>query len=157
MTRKQLTYVGFGLLFLLLQVVLFRHLSIYGMRPDLVTIFLVWFMSRQNRTAALLMAGLLGFLQDFILDLWGLHMFTKTLLVYISHRFIPRDQKTLLLIGPVFLTVLLVALLHNLIFLGLNLFMQSYSAEAMFWRHLAGNSLYSAVVACCIHLFRINR
>ncbi|SHE78980.1 rod shape-determining protein MreD [Fodinibius roseus] len=157
MTKEQLKYIGAGVLFLLLQIMLFRHLSIYQMQPDLVLVFLVWFMSKKDRAAALLMAGLLGFLQDFLLDLWGLHMFTKTLLVYLSHRFIPQDQKTPLLIGPVFLTVLLAALLHNLIFLGLNLFIQNYSAEVLFWRHLIGNSLYSAVIACCIHLFRTKR
>lgn len=157
MTKGQLKYIGIGVLFLLLQIVLFRHLSIYQMQPDLVIIFLAWFMSRQNRTAALLMAALLGFLQDFLLDLWGLHMFTKTLLVYLSHRFIPQHQKTPLSIGPVFLTVLAVAVLHNIIFLGLNLFIQNYSAEILFWRHLLGSSLYTAVIACCIHLFRMNK
>lgn len=157
MTKEQLKYIGIGIIFLLLQIVLFRHLSIYQMQPDLIIIFLVWFMSKQNRTAALLMASLLGFFQDFLLDLWGLHMFTKTLLVYVSYRFIPQSHKTPLVIGPVFLTVFLAALLHNIIFLGLNLFIQNYSAEILFWRHLIGNSLYSAVVACCIHLFRTQR
>lgn len=157
MTKEQLKYIGIGVLFLLLQIVLFRHLSIYQMQPDLVIVFLVWFMSKQSRTASLLMACLLGFLQDFLLDLWGVHMFTKTLLVYLSHRFIPQDQKTPLLIGPVFLTVILAALLHNIIFLGLNLFIQTYSVEVLFWRHLIGSSLYSAVIACCIYLFRTKR
>ncbi|SMO77398.1 rod shape-determining protein MreD [Fodinibius sediminis] len=157
MTKEQLKYLSIGLLFLLLQVVLFRHLTIFRMQPDLVLIFLVWFMSKKNRATALLMGALLGFLQDFFLDLWGLHMFTKTLLVYLSHRFIPKDHTKLLLIGPVFTTVFSAALLHNIIFLGLNLFIQNYTAEIIFWRQLVGNSLYSAIVACCIHLFRTQR
>lgn len=157
MNKYQLKYMGIGLLALLLQIVLFRHLSIFHTQPDLVLIFLLWYMSRQTRTASLLMAAALGFCQDFLLDLWGLHMFTKTLLVYLSYQFIPREEKTTLLIGPVFMTVLLAALCHNIIFLGLNLFIQSYSAEVLFWRQLIGNSLYSAVVACCVHLFRSNR
>ncbi|MCW9707759.1 rod shape-determining protein MreD [Fodinibius salsisoli] len=154
MSKKQLTHLGIGLVFLLLQVVLFRHLTVFHAQPDLVLIFLVWYMSRQNRTAALLMAALLGFFQDFLLDLWGLHMFTKTLLVYISHRFIPKTRAITLSIGPVGLTVLLAAFLQNLIFLGLNMFIQNYSAELLFWNHLIGSSLYSAVIASVIYLFR---
>lgn len=154
MSKEQLKYIAAGFIFLLLQIVLFRHLTIFRAQPDLVLIFLVWYMSRQNRTAALLMAALLGFLQDFFLDLWGLHMFTKTLLVYLGYRFIPKAHSATLSIGPVGLTIFLAALLHNLIFLGLNLFIQNYSAELLFWYHLIGSSLYSAIVASVIHLFR---
>lgn len=154
MTKEWLKYLGAGLVFLLLQIILFRHLSIFYAQPDIILIFLVWFMSNKNRTAALLMAALLGFLQDFFLDLWGLHMFTKTLLVYISHRFIPKAPKTNLSIGPVFLTILLAALLHNLIFLGLNMIVQNYTAETLFWHHILGSSVYSATVASVIYLFR---
>lgn len=154
MTKEWLKYIGAGLVVLLLQIILFRHLTVFYAQPDLVLIFLVWYMSRKNRTAALLMAALLGFLQDFFLDLWGLHMFTKTLLVYVGHRFIPKAQKTNLSIGPVFLTILLAALLHNLIFLGLNMFIQNYTAEILFWHHLIGSSLYSAIVASVIYLFK---
>ena len=157
MSSGQIKNIALGLTFLLLQVVLFRHLDIYNIQPDVVLIFLVWYMSRKSRTSSLLMAGFLGFGQDFFLDLWGLNMFTKTLLVYLGTRFIHRAGKNRLLIGQVFLTVFLTAILHNLIFQGLSFFVQSYSAETFFWRHLIGNSLYTAAVASFIHLFRTTR
>lgn len=154
MNPDRLKNIGIGIGFLLIQVTLFRHLKIFQMQPDLVLIFLIWYMSRKDRTAALLMAAGLGFLQDALLDLWGLNMFSKTLLTFISYNFIPKGSDRQLLIGQIFLTIIIVSGLHNLIFLGLNAAIQNYSAEIFFWRHLFGNSLYTAIIASFIHLFR---
>lgn len=156
MNPERLKNIGLGISFLLLQILLFRHLKIYQIQPDLILIFLVWYMTKKDRTSALLMAAGFGFLQDALLDLWGLNMFTKTLLTFIGYNFIPRGSKKRLLVGQVFLTMLIASLLHNLIFLGLNVVIQNYSAEFYFWRHLLGNSLYTAVVASFIQLFRTN-
>lgn len=155
MNPERLRNIGIGLVFLLLQITLFRHLKIYQVQPDLILIYLIWYMSRSDRTSALLMGASLGFLQDAMLDLWGLNMFSKTLLIFISYNFIPRNTKKQLLTGQVFLSVLLVGLLHNLIFLGLNLLIENYTAEIYFWRQLFGNSLYTASIAGIIYLFRI--
>lgn len=154
MNTERLKYIGIGLGFLLIQVVLFRHLRIYHMQPDLVLIFLIWYISKQDRTSALLMAAGLGFFQDALLDLWGLNMFSKTLLTFIGYNFIPKSSNVRLLIGQVFITVLIASLVHNLIFLGLNSLILNYSAESIFWRHWIGSSIYTATVAGFIHLFR---
>ncbi|MDZ7658442.1 rod shape-determining protein MreD [Fodinibius sp.] len=156
MNPERFKNFGIGLAFLLIQVMLFRHLKIMQVQPDLLLIFLVWYMARKDRTAALLMAAGLGFLQDAMLDLWGLNMFSKTLLVFMSYNFIPRGSKKQLLIGQVFLTIAIAALIHNLIFLGLNIAIESYTGEQYFWRHLIGSSLYTAFVASFIQLFRTN-
>lgn len=154
MTPERLKDIGLGIGFVLIQVMLFRHLKIYQIQPDLVLIFIIWYMAHKDRTSALLMAATLGFIQDGLLDLWGLNMFTKTLLTFICYNFIPKAKKRLL-VGQVFLIVLIVCLVHNLIFLGLNVLIENYSGEAIFWRHLFGNSLYTALVASFIQLFRV--
>lgn len=154
MNPDRLKNIGLGIGFVLIQILLFRHLKIFQMQPDLVLIFVIWYMMRKDRTSALLMAAGLGFLQDALLDMWGLHMFTKTLLTFIIYNFIPQNLKNRLLVGQVFLTVLLISVFHNLIFLLLNVLIINYSAEGLFWRHLLGNSLYTAVVASFIQLFR---
>lgn len=153
MNAERFKNIGIGLGFLLLQLVIFRHLKIFQVQPDLVLIFLIWYMARADRTSALLMAAGFGFLQDAMLDLWGLNMFSKTLLIFMSYHFIPRGKKRLL-IGQVFLAVLIACLLHNLIFLGLNVLIENYTAEIFFWRQLFGNGLYTAIVASFIQLFR---
>ncbi|WP_138430555.1 rod shape-determining protein MreD [Fodinibius saliphilus] len=155
MNPDRLKKIGLGILFLVIQVALFRHLKIYMVQPDLVLIFLLWYASRQDRTSAIIMAASLGFLQDALLDLWGLNMFAKTLLIFISYNFIPKNTQKQLLIGQAFLTILIGALVHNIIFLGLNWVIVNYTAEIFFWRHLIGNSSYTALIAAIIYLFRI--
>lgn len=154
MNPDRLKNIGLGILFLVVQIVIFRHLKIYQIQPDLVLIFLIWYAARQNRTSAIVMAAGLGFLQDALLDLWGLHMFSKTLLVFLSFNFIPKNKSKNLLIGQVFLIIFIAALIHNLIFLGLNSVIINYTGETYFWRYLLGNSLYTAFVAGVIYLFQ---
>lgn len=156
MSPERFKHIGIGIVFLLMQIILFRHLKVFQVQPDMVLIFLVWYMARKDRTSALLMGAGLGFLQDAMLDLWGLNMFSKTLLIFMSYNFIPRGSKKRLLVGQVFLTILIAGLLHNLIFLGLNGLIQNYTGETFFWQHLFGNSIYTAVVASFIQLFRTN-
>jgi rod shape-determining protein MreD len=154
MNPERFKNIGLGFVFLLLQVVLFQHLKIFQVQADLILIFLVWYMAQSDRTSALLMAAAFGLMQDALLDLWGLNMFSKTLLIFVGYNFIPKGTQKRLLVGQVFLSILIASLLHNLIFLGLNALVESYSAEVFFWRHLLGNSLYTAVVASFIQLFR---
>jgi hypothetical protein len=82
-------------------------------------------------------------------------MFSKTLIVFSVFNIIPKTKEIRLLLGQVFLSILLVSLAHNLVYLGLNSFVEQYSAELMFWRQLAGNSIYTAIVGSFIYLFRI--
>ncbi len=98
----------------------------------------------------------LAFVQDALLDLWGLNMFSKTLLTFAIYNFIPKSSEVRLLIGQIFLTVLIASMVHNIIFLGLNIIVESYSAELLFWRQWIGNAIYTAIVASFIHLFRTN-
>lgn len=154
MKPDRLKNIGIGLLFLAAQLLLFRHLKIYQMQPDLVLIFVVWYMTQKDRTSAIIMTAVMAFLQDAILDLWGLYMFSKTLMVFLSYNFIPKNKINNLLFGQVVLVVLIAALLHNLIFLGLNASLSTYTGEMYFWRLFLGNSIYTAFVAGVIYLFQ---
>lgn len=144
--------IGFGVIFI--QLTLFRHLKIYNMQPDLIIIYLLWVATKKDRTSAIILAAVLGFTQDALLDLWGLNMFSKTLLIFAGYNFIPKSSNVRLLAGQVFLIVLIACLIHNLIFLGLNAAVEIYSAEFLFWSQWLGSSLYTAVVAFFLYLFR---
>ncbi|MGK7369073.1 MAG: rod shape-determining protein MreD [Candidatus Halalkalibacterium sp. M3_1C_030] len=154
MNLRHLKDFGIGLGFVALQIVLFRHLKIYEVQADLVLIYLIWYMTQRDRTTAIIMAALLGFFQDAFLDLWGLNMFSKTLIVFSTFNIIPKTKEIRLLLGQVFLSILLIALAHNLVYLGLSTLVEQYSAELLFWRRLAGNSIYTAIVGSFIYLFR---
>lgn len=154
MNTGKLKNYGFGLVFVLLQLALFRHLKVYHIQPDIIIVFLLWFAARKERTAAILMAAFLGFFQDALLDMWGLNMFAKTLMVFGIYNFIPRNTSIRMITGQVFIIVFIGALFHNIIFLGLNYAVENYSAEFLFWRQWLGNSFYTAMVASFLHLFR---
>lgn len=154
MSRDWLRDFGLGLGFVILQIILFRHLKVYEMQADLVLVFLVWYMMRRDRTSAIIMAATLGFIQDATLDLWGLNMFSKTFIAFVGYSFLPKNSDTRLVLGQVFAIIGIVALVHNLIFLGLSSVVQNYSAEFLFWRQLLGNSIYTALVGSFIQLFR---
>ena len=146
--------LGAGLVIAILQVVFFRHLKIFGVQPDLILIFLLWYMTKSSRTATILMAALLGFFQDAMLDLWGLHMFTKTLLGFLAHPWISKNMDMRLQLPRVVTVVFIAALAHNLILVLLSFLVQNYTAELLFWRHWIGGALYTSVLAAIIQLFR---
>lgn len=156
MNTERLKDFGVGLGFVALQIVMFRHLKIFEMQADLVLIYILWLITSRDRTSCLMIAAGLGFCQDALLDLWGLNMFSKTLLTFVVYNFIPKRSEVRLLIGQIFLTVFIASVVHNIIFLGLSFLMESYSAELIFWRQWLGSAVYTAVVASFIQLFRTN-
>lgn len=143
-----------GLLCVLLQMIIFRHLRIFGTEADIILIYIIWLMSTKDRTTAVLFAAVLGFAQDALLDLWGLNMFSKTLLAFAGYQFIPKTTESKLLNSQVFLIVMLAAMFHNIIFLGLSSFAKLYVTQYYVWIYLVGNSFYTAVVASVVYLFK---
>lgn len=157
MSLTKLKEIGIGLAVVLLQVIFFRHLDIYSMHPDVVLIFLVWYMTKRNRTAALLMAALLGFTQDALLGLWGLNMFSKTLMVFILYNWIPNEPAGKSQLPRVMIFVFIGGFIQNLFLIALSSTVEVYTAELLFWRNWLGNSIYTSVTAGIIQLFRIRR
>src|SRR5699024_5966395 len=121
--------------------------------PDVVLIFLLWYMSKSTRTASLLMAAFLGFLQDALLDVWGLNMIAKILLVFIAQPWIAQNMQRRKELPRVLAVVFIAALLHNLIILFLSFLIKNYSTELLFWRHWLGNATFTAVIAGIMLLF----
>jgi|AntRauTorckE6833_2_1112554.scaffolds.fasta_scaffold17714_2 rod shape-determining protein MreD len=156
MNPQALKRVGFGFAVVILQVIFFRHLKIYNMQPDFVLLFVLWFMTKGNRTAAILMAAFLGFAQDALLDIWGLNMFSKTLLAFIAYPSISKNIDVRMQLQRVLAIVLMASLFHNLILLILSSLVENYTAELLFWRQWIGNSIYTTLVAGIVQLFRTN-
>lgn len=152
MSSINIRHLLWGAGFLFLQIVIFRHLSIYDAEPDVVLLFLLWLTTKRDRTSCLLFAAGFGLLQDAMLDLWGLHMFSKTLLIMITYNFLPRQAETRLYIWQVFLTVLIASLIHYLIFMTLGLLVETYATDTYFYSYWIGNSVYTAVMGSIIYL-----
>jgi rod shape-determining protein MreD len=152
MSSKNIMHLFWGIGFVLLQIVIFRHLSISGAEPDVILLFLLWLATRRDRTLCLIFAAVLGFLQDALLDLWGLHMFSKTLLIMIIYRFLPRQTETRLSIWQVFITVLICSVFHYLIFMSLGFLVETYATDSYFLTYWIGNSIYTAMIGSLIYL-----
>ncbi|MTI88412.1 MAG: rod shape-determining protein MreD [Balneolaceae bacterium] len=143
-----------GIAFVLIQVLLFQHLSIFGATPDLLLIYLLWLALKYDRLHLVLIAAGLGLFQDALYDLWGLHMFSKTLLCFLIYRLISGYSEARLLLWQVFLSIIGAALIHNLIFLGLSSFIDAYTAAFNPIIFSLLGSLYTAVAGTILFVFK---
>lgn len=151
---KNVRLILLGLGVVGIQTVLLRHFEIFGSEADLVLVFLLWICAKKDKTSALLFAALLGFSQDALTDLWGLHMFSKTLLVFILHGYLNRISKTGFIFWQVFLIILVSAIIHNLIFYGVSLFSGLFAPAGTFWSLILISSLFTAIIGCFLYLVR---
>lgn len=145
-------FIGLGIVGI--QTVLLRHLEIFGAEADLVLVFLLWICTKREKTDALLFAAFLGFLQDAMTDLWGLHMFSKTLLIFILHGYLKRNSNTRYIFWQVFLLIVWMAFIHNLIFYGVSLFAGLYTSGSFLWSLLLVSPVFTALVGSFLHLVR---
>lgn len=153
--KSQLTRdILIGLGCLAVQILLFRHLTIFGAEPDFVLVYLLWIMSSRDRTTAIVHGAALGFAMDFFLDFWGLHMLSKTLLAFLGYNFIPKVSETKMLYSQVFVIILLAGLFHNLIFTGVAQFAEIFRVDQLFWVIWLGNSLLTALIGTFFYLFK---
>ena len=134
-----------GLTAILLQVLIFRHLSFQEMEPDFVLLVLMWVIITQNRTRAIVFAAAVGLLADFVLDLWGLNLLAKILTTLIVYPFLIRFKESRLIITQVFILLFVISLIHNLFFLIAAYFSSVYHAELVFFKILIGSSLLTSV------------
>lgn len=143
-----------ALLVLASQIMLFRHLRIFGAETDIILIYLFWLMTRQNRTVVLLFAAGLGLAQDALLDLWGMNMFAKVTIAMIGYHWIPKADENKLPLPRLMMLILFLTFTHNLILISLASFVQSMSATNMAVKVLLGNTVFTTFTASFIHFFQ---
>lgn len=154
MNAQSFKRIGLAILVVILQVIFFRHLKVFSTQPDLILIFLLWYMTKSTRTAAILMAACMGFSQDALLDLWGLNMFAKTLLAFIAHPWISGNMDTRQQLPRIISVVFIAALIHNFFIVSLSFLVDNFTAELLFWRHWIGSAFYTTILAGILQLFR---
>ncbi len=147
--------IGLGLIFVVAQVLFFQHLPILGITADPITFYVLWLVSRYSRPQLLFIAAFLGLLQDAFFDFWGMYMFSKTLLVFLSYNFIKRRSEVQSLLWQILLYIFLAALLHNIIFIGLISFFGAYATNYNPVWFVIGNAIYTSIVGVLIYIFRI--
>lgn len=154
MKKKVWLDIGIAIIFLLAQIMVFRHLDLFGVQADVVFIFLLWMMSCRGRSYTLVFAAFSSLLLDILLDTWGLHLFAKTLTVMLAYNVINSVSESILQSGKVFTVTFLAALLYYLIFLTMAVFAGKYVFELFFLKHWIGNSLYTAIIASLLYMLK---
>lgn len=156
MNKETVKDLLIGLSFVIIEVLIFQHLSFFGTTPDLLLIYLLWLSMKYERLRIIVITAVLAFFQDALFDFWGLNMFSKILLIFFSYSFLNRQRESRLLVWQVFLMTLVTALLHNLIFLGLSHFIEAYSSGISPIIFLLLSSLYTATVGSMLFIFKGN-
>lgn len=141
--------------FVVLELLFFQHLPLLGAHVDPLLFYLLWLIKRYNRIPLLFIAAILGLLQDSFFDLWGLQMFSKTLLIFMLYNFVKHRIENQLLLWQIFIFILVAALLHNLILFTLSSFFNTYASNFSPFILIFGNAMYTALVGASIYAFRI--
>ncbi len=155
MNSDLLKDIGIGFIFVISQVLFFQHLDIFGTTADPIIFYLLWLVPKYQRSRLVIIAALFGLLQDAFFDFWGMYMFSKTLLVFLFYNTVKKRAEIQLLLWQIFLFIWIAAIVHNVIFLGLNSFFEAYAVNFYPFLKIVGGAIYTALVGCLIYVFRV--
>ena len=154
MRNKLLKHIGIGIIFVLSQLLIFQHLSLFGTIADPVLVFILWTALRYERHEVLFFAAGFGFFQDLMFDTWGLNMFSKTITMFLIYKIVSRNMEVRLIVWQAFALIFGAAFIHNILYLGLSSFLNVYDYPFSPIILLIGSSLYTAVIGSILHILK---
>ena len=144
-----------GVLIFLVQWLVLGRLTIFGVAPDAVLLYVAWLGLRYGRKTGAVAGFCLGALMDAVHPgSWGTHMLVKTIVGFLVGLF-PATERETLLIQPqqALLGSFVIALLHNgLLVIVLALQTDTRSAFMVLGLWL-GAAVYTALVGTLATLF----
>lgn len=155
MNSQLVRHIAFGILFIILDVLFFQHLTLFGASIDSLLFYLLWIIQKYDRVQLILITASLALLQDALFDFWGIMMFAKTLTVFIIYNFIRRRSEAQLLLWQIFVIIFISALVHNIILFALTSFFTAYAVGYSPFSLIVGNSLYTAIIGLLIYIFKV--
>ncbi len=141
-----------GLLVVVFQITIFRHLRVLGIEPDITLVLIFLWMVRYDRTKMIILAFLMGIAQDMLLDWWGLNMFANTLTVMILHSIVPKKEDSVLGVYLFSLYLALTVFTHQVIMLSLAEFSEVYSLGDAFFGFLIGTTVFSTGMGILVYV-----
>lgn len=149
-----LRHVLIGPLIVALQWLVLGRLRLWGAYPDVVLLYVAWFGLYHGRRSASVVGFLSGLAMDVIYGTWGIHMFVKTLVGFLVGLFPASERETLLILPQqAFLGSLVIALLHNGLFVAFLALQSGARNTYMLVALWLGSALYTAVVGTIVSLF----
>lgn len=135
--------IAVGITIVVLQIMIFRHLRVFGMEPDVTILLLFYWMTAYPRTRVLILGFTVGFLQDLLLDWWGLAMIAKTVTVMVLYGVVPKRDDGLPNLSSSMLYLALCVALHQIVMLAVAGVSDTYIARGNIGLYLIGNSLFT--------------
>jgi rod shape-determining protein MreD len=146
---KYLVYAGVGLLIIIVQVLISRFLSIAGVSPDFLLIFLVYITIREGQFAGETMAFTLGIVLDiFAQGIIGSQALSKTIACFLVGYFHnPERIEQNIRNWPFLLLTLLGAFINNFLYYFLMTRGTDMSFGEFAFRYGAVGALYTVFIA----------
>lgn len=137
-----------GVVVLAIQWLFLGKVALWGAYPDAVLLFVAWVGLRKGRQWGAITGFLTGAMLDAIYDTWGLHMFVKTLLGFVTGLYPASDRETLTIVPrQAFIGGFAVAIIHNGIFVTLLALQEGVQNSFLVTGLWLGSALYTAFVA----------
>jgi rod shape-determining protein MreD len=118
MISRYFKYIIISLLLVVVQTKLMRFISLEGITPDLLTIWIVYFTLQRGQMAGTLWGFAIGLFYDLSMgNFIGLSAFTKTIAGFTAGYFYD-EQRTSLTLGSYrfLIVILLVSFIHNIFY-----------------------------------------
>ncbi len=146
-------YVVAGLL-AVLQHLIFDRLSIYGLVPDFLTIFVVFFAIREGQLSGMTFGFFVGLLLGVFSGPLGAAALAKTLEGFIGGLFATTDEKYLS--RKLFIAIAIASLIGNMVYYFL-LQPNTYTFLKLIFLFGLGGSLYNLVISYIIYHVGLKR
>ncbi|SRR5579883_235907 len=146
---QYLSYAGIGFLIVIVQVLVSRFLSIAGVSPDFLMIFLVWLTIREGQFVGETAGFLLGLTLDVTSSsILGAHALAKTAACFSVGYFFDRERvEQNLRNWPFLLLTLLGAVINNFLYYFLVTRGSEMSFSEFAFRYGAVGALYTVFIA----------
>lgn len=149
--QKLAGYIIFSVLLVLLQTTVIRYLTIEGITPDIVLLWIVYIAIREGQTPAIVAGFVLGLLVDLLSGndgMMGLSALSKTTVGFAA-GFLYDETRTMQSLGSYRFPLLIlgISLLHNIIYFVIILRGSSYGWPAPLVQYGFPTSVYTAALA----------
>ncbi len=154
LNKPYITFYSLAVVFSIFQYLIFDRLSIYGLTPDFLTIFVVYFGIREGQMSGMTFGFFVGIVLGLFSGTLGAAALAKTLEGFVGGLFSSTDEKNLTF--NLFVSIAVASIIGNLVYYYL---MQSHTVSILKLIFLfgLGGSLYNLLIGYIIYHVGLKR